>query len=117
LDAIKEVTQVVEVVDGTPSLVPANISALIKVGEGYVFAEVKSQVTSIFKRLLKGRDFNSPLWLSDVYGALESLPGLTYVNIVMSTPVNNVMDGHGNLVSLENQIVTEGTITILDAAA
>lgn len=108
LNARKEVTQVVEVVDGSLNLVPANITINAMVRSGYVPDELRSQIAATVRRLMKGRDFNQPLYLSDLYSAIEPLVGLHHVNISMTGPV--VIGG--NFMTGENQVAVLGALTI-----
>jgi hypothetical protein len=117
LDGIKEVTQTVEVIDGSAVLVPAEIEVKLKVGEGYVPAEVISVVEATILGLLKGRDFDEPLYLSALYDAVvESSGGVAYANveIVGPTLVPPVIDSDGNLVPAPNQIISYGSLTITE---
>lgn len=110
LNEIKEVTQVVEVVDGSLSLVSADISIKLALVEAYSPSEVASQVRQTVIALLKGRDFNQPLYLSDLYDAvMESSPGIDYANITISP--SNV---DGNLIAEANNVIVMGTLTITD---
>jgi hypothetical protein len=118
LDGIKEVTQVVEVVDGSSALVGAEISVKLSVLDGFVRAEIVSQIRSVISRLLKRRDFNSPLYLDSLYEACKQIPGIKYINIAITGPndlVPSVIDSEGNLVTGENQIINYGSLIIQDA--
>jgi hypothetical protein len=115
LDSIKEVTQIVDVIDGVSILIPANIAITMSVLDGFIFSEVESQVRSNVIRLLKGRDFNSPLYLSDVYGVIKSISGISYVNIAISSSFSTLIDSKGNLITEENQVVVLGTLSVVAA--
>jgi len=111
LDDIKDITQVVEVIDGSKILVPADISVKVKILESYVVSEVISQIRSVIIDILKGRDFNSPLYLSYIYDVVtESSPGIKYVNITITGP-SEYLSG-GNLIPLENQVIVLGDLDI-----
>lgn len=113
LDGIKEVTQVVEVVDGYPVLVLADISVKVKIIESYVPSEVKSQIESVIIGLLKGRDFNQPLYLSDLYDSItESSAGIDFVNVSITGPTEYLLDG--NLVPNSNQVIVLGSLVIMN---
>lgn len=113
LDGIKEVTQVVEVVDGYPVLVLADISVKVKIIESYVPSEVKSQIESVIIGLLKGRDFNQPLYLSDLYDSItESSVGIDFVNVSITGPTEYLLDG--NLVPNSNQVIVLGSLVIMN---
>ena len=115
LDSIKEVTQIVDVIDGVSILIPANIAITMSVLDGFIFSEVESQVRSNVIRLLKGRDFNSPLYLSDTYGVIKSISGISYVNIAISSSFSTLIDSKGNLITEENQVVVLGTLSVVAA--
>ncbi len=111
LDGIKEVTQVVEVVDGYPVLVLADISVKVKILESYVPSEVRAQIESVVIGLLKGRNFNQPLYLSDLYDAItESSAGIDFVNVSITGPTEYLSDG--NLVPDQNQVIILGNLII-----
>jgi hypothetical protein len=111
LDGIKEVTQVVEVVDGISVLILADISIQVKIVEAYVISEVKSQIESVVISILKGRDFNQPLYLSDLYDSImESSSGINYVNISITGPTDYLVDG--NLIPDSNQVIVLGSLVI-----
>jgi hypothetical protein len=111
LDGIKEVTQVVEVVDGISVLILADISIKVKIIEAYVISEVKSQIESVVISLLKGREFNQPLYLSDLYDIVtESSAGINYVNISITGPTDYLVDG--NLIPDSNQVIVLGSLVI-----
>ena len=115
LNSIKEVTQQVEVVDGSSILVPAQIEMSLKVLEAYVAAEVKSKIEATVVGLLKGRSFNTPLYLSDLYRVVKAASnGIDYVNIEITGPtlVPSVIDSKGNLVPAANQVIVLGSLTI-----
>ena len=117
LDRIKEVTQTIEVIDGSAVLVPAEIEVSLRVGEGYVPAEVIAVVEATILGLLKGRDFDQPLYLSQIYDAVvESSAGVAYANVEIVGPIliPPVIDGEGNLVPAPNQIISYGSLTITE---
>lgn len=115
LNEIKEVTQVVEVVDGSSAIVRANIAVRVEILDGFVPAEVVSQIRSIIVGMLKRRDFNSPLYLDALYAVKDMVTGIDYINITItdSTPENYV-DLKGNLVPPSNKVIAYGSLTITD---
>jgi hypothetical protein len=115
LDGIKEVTQQVDVVDGSSVLVLAEIAVYLKVLRTHVTAQVKAKVLSTILKLLKGRSFDQPLYLDTIYEELKAATnGIDYVNISIEGPVTvpPVIDSMGNLVPAENQIIVSGNVTI-----
>jgi hypothetical protein len=112
LDGVKEVTQQVEVIDGSPILVPAQIAIQALVGSAYIYDEEIAKVRSAVIELLKARDFNTPLYLSQLYDtAKKASIGFSHVNIQIAGPVE-FLDAGGNLVPPENRIITLGSLTI-----
>ena len=111
LDGVKEVTQQVSVISGADSLLNAVIVVKVKINTIYVVAEVKANIESGIDSILKDRDFNSSLYLSDLYDIVEPIAGVEYVNISISSPVEN-LDADGNLIAGELEIVTKGSVTI-----
>lgn len=106
LDGIKEVTQQVEVIDGSPVLVPAQIRIQALIGPAYIYAEEIAKVRAAVIELLKDRDFNTPLYLSQLYDvAKKASVGFVHVNITIQGPVEFI-DAGGNLVPPENRIIT-----------
>ena len=118
LDGIKEVTQQVEVTDGGVALVGAELEMVLDVNkDAFVEAEIVSDIVATIVGLLKGRDFNQPLYLSDLYEIVKDVsPGITWVsiNIVGPTLTPTVIDTDGNLVTAENQIIAFGSLMISD---
>ncbi len=116
LNGIKEVTQVVEVVDGSSILVPAAIAVRVAILDAYIPAEVKSQIQSIIVGMLKGRDFNQPLYLDALYEAVKSVAGIDYVNISITGPSTAppIIDSEGNLVPASNQVIVYGSLVIMN---
>lgn len=116
LDDCKEVTQVVQVIDGSGSLVPVTVDVGVKVLSGFVPDEVLSQVDTVVTGLLTGRDFNSPLTIHDIHTSItENVDGIDkYVNIVMSAVPASYIDSNGNCVPPEQKIITKGSVTVTE---
>lgn len=114
LNGIKEVTQVVEVVDGSSILVPAEIVVRVAIVDTYIPAEVTSQIQSIIVGMLKGRDFNHPLYLDSLYEAVKTVAGIDYVNMSITGPITvpPIIDSEGNLVPASNQVIVYGSLDI-----
>jgi hypothetical protein len=111
LDEVKDVTHQVSVISGADSLIGAHIQVTVKFSSAFVESELKSNIESGIDGLLKGRDFNESLYLSDLYDALEPIAGLEYVNIEITQPADH-LDLKGNLIMGELEIVTKGSVTI-----
>lgn len=118
LTQIKEVTQDVEVIDGSSALVPAGIAIILEVNkDAYIEAEVVSDVVATVVGMLKGRDFNQPLYLSDLYeDTKDTSAGIVRVNIEITGPIlaPTVIDSDGNLVPAPNQVIVYGSLAITD---
>ena len=105
LDGVKEVTQQVDVVDGSSALCQASLSVDLLTGPAYVYEEEEAKVQQAFITLLKGRDFDQPLYLSDLYKAAGAAStGIVYINIRITGPVAD-RDADGNLVPDPNRII------------
>lgn len=111
LNSAKEVTQDVEVIDGSFNLVPAQISVQVKVMTEFVPSEVTSQISATIAGILRGRNFNEPLYLDWLYKNVKTIPGIEYVNIEITGPVAE-LDSQGNLVPAPTKIITFGTLNI-----
>lgn len=118
LNSIKEVTQNVEVIDGSVSLVPVDIEMIIAVNkDAYVEAEVVSDIVATVIGMLKGRDFNSPLYLSSLYeNTMDVSEGIKRANIEITGPIvsPSVFDTEGNVVPGTNKIIKFGSLIIRD---
>lgn len=118
LNGIKEVTQVVEVVDGSSILIPVDISVRVKILKSYVPSEVISQIRAVITAALKGRDFDSPLYLSEpdtgegLYDLMSDIAGIDYVNISIDGPSEYLLDG--NLITRPNQVIIYGSLDVQD---
>ena len=105
LDGIKEVTQQVEVVDGTPALVQATIDLELCIGEAYIYSEEEAKVRAAIIALLKGRSFDQPLYESDLNRVIEAASvGIEYYNVRITGPAP-YPDSDGNMVPPENKII------------
>jgi hypothetical protein len=113
LNEVKEVTHLVKVVSGVSALKPADITLRIRYDERYVVAEVRAEINSGIDALLRRRDFGKSLYVSDLYSIIELIDGVSYVNITITNPANRI-DLNGNLVVGELEVVTKGTITIVE---
>ena len=117
LDGIKEVTQHVNVVSGADALLKAAISITGKISSSFQKSEVIAAVESKVDDLLKGRAFNDPLYLSapdslsGLYDVLNTIDGIVHVNVDITSPSNR-LDSKGNLIPLELEVVTKGSVTV-----
>jgi uncharacterized phage protein gp47/JayE len=111
LDEVKEVTHQVRVVSGASALVPAQVRLRVEYDPSYVKAEVKAEITAGIDALLRRRDFRKSLYVSDLYSVIELIDGINHVNIDITQPANR-LDGDGNLIVGELEVVTKGSVTI-----
>lgn len=118
LTTIKEVTQHVEVIDGSSILVSAEISIVLEVNkDAYVESEVVSDVVATVVGMLKGRDFNDPLYLSELYeNVMATSGGIIRANVLIDGPTLTppVIDNDGNLVPPSNRVIRYGSLLITD---
>ncbi len=118
-DGIKEVTQHVNVVSGATSLLAADLTIRYKVSNTLQSQQVATAIDSETDNLLKGRAFADPLYLSapdkksGIYDRLNRIDGLLYIAVTITGPANR-LDVDGNLIPLELEIVTKGTITKIE---
>jgi hypothetical protein len=98
--------------------VPAEIEMILEVNtDAYVEAEVVSHVVATIVGMLKGRDFDQPLYLSDLYeNTMDTSNGIIRCNVDITGPtlVPAVIDSEGNLVPAENQVIVYGSLLIED---
>lgn len=120
LDARKAVTQNVAVVSGEASLVYSVLTLQVSVRQGYSESVVRVAVLSAIDGLLKNRAFGVSLYRSDIVETVLSVDGTYYVNPTIDgfyTSTNtalqtNKLDGYGNLIVDENEVVTKGTVAV-----
>lgn len=113
LNEVKEVTHLVRVVSGDSALKPADIELRIRYDERYVVPEVRAEINSGIDALLRRRDFGKSLYISDLHSVLEVIDGIAYVNIKIVNPADR-LDLNGNLVVGELEVITKGTVTIIE---
>lgn len=108
LDTKKEVTQLVEVIDGSIGLLPTDISVSVKVDPAYVGDEVTSAIDATVRGLMRGRDYAAPLYISDVYRYVRSCSdGITYAFVLLN-------GSSANIVPDPTQILVLGTLSIVE---
>lgn len=116
LDKIKEITHQVFVSSGGDAVLGADIDISVEYDPTFVKAEVLSNLEAGVDAILKGRRFNVPLYLSDVYSIVEGVAGVRRANIIITGPAGRV-DSKGNLVPLELEIVSKGTVVVTEVAS
>lgn len=112
LDGICEVTQMPQVVSGDSALLYADITVSYKLLQTAVPSIVASGIQLTLDNMLKNMDFSQRLNLSDMFNSIrEQVSGIDYLNIEITDPVSKI-DPNGNLVPLDTEIVTKGTVTL-----
>ena len=116
LDGIKEVTQLVQVVDGSAMLVPVNVVIDVSVLPSYVAADVIADIEQAALEVLRGRDFNQPLYLHRMHDVVTlASKGIAYANVAMTAPTHpTFVDSEGNVVTGASYVITRGTLTITE---
>ncbi len=109
LDTKKEVTQYVEVIDGSTGLVPVDILVSVKVNTAYTGSEVRSAIDATVRGIMRGRDYAEPLYLSDLYRYVRACSdGVEYATVQIVGSVG------GNIVPAPTEILVMGTLTITE---
>lgn len=111
LETRKEVTQTVEVVDGSYYLVPAEITITLGVVRGYIGEEVVAVVDRNIRAILKKRAFGLNLYLSEIHDECNKVDGVDYSNVEITGPTTH-LGPEGNLLVNERETITLGTLNI-----
>jgi hypothetical protein len=111
LEDRKEVTQTVNVVDGSYYLVPAQIQVTLGVERGYIGEELVAVVDRNIRAILKKRSFGLNLYRSEIHDQCDSTDGVDFSNIRITGPSDH-LDSNGNLIVNERETITLGTLTI-----
>lgn len=117
LDARKEVTQTVKVTSGAYFLVPAVLTVRLVVQQGFSVRVVQAAVAAVIDAQLRDRSFGSDLYLDALYTAIRALDGINFVNVTINGHLDGALltaaklDGSGNLIVDEDEVVTKGTVT------
>lgn len=112
LEARKETTATIEVLDGSSQLVAADMTVDIRVLVNANASEVVSSVKAKIDDLLRGRKFGVSLRISDVYSAVVSVSGVDFAHVEITGDLVYV-DGNGDLVIDGTKVVTKGVITLV----
>jgi len=111
LDGRKEVTQTVNVVDGSFYLVPADITITLGVLRGYIGEEIVAIVDRNIRAILKKREFGLNLYKSEIHDQCDGIDGVDYSNVEITGPTTH-LDSKGNLVIDDKETITLGTLAI-----
>lgn len=121
LEDRKDVTHALSVVDGTAHVLNADLVIDIKVGNNAVEDDVVQAVSDALIKsdstpygLLVDREFNLPLYIWDIDGAIKAAVTtgqIVYANITIAGPTD-FLDDKGNLVPPIGYVIQAGTLTI-----
>jgi hypothetical protein len=114
IDGIKEVTQLVQVTDGSAMLVPVDVAVAVKVLPSYVAAEVLADIEQALLEVLRGRDFNQPLYKQTVHDTIKAATkGMDYANVTLAAPGHEgFVDVDGNVMTPASYIIKRGTLAL-----
>lgn len=110
------------VVSGAYYLLMVNMTIQLKITDQYVFTEVAGRVQAAIDIMFKGRAYAQGLLRSEYYKKVQDNVGIDYFNVNIdgsswADPANTeavpVVDSAGNLFVGENQVITRGTINIV----
>jgi len=116
LEGIKEVTQLVQVVDGSGMLVPVDVTVAVKVLPSYVAADVLADIEQALLEVLRGRDFNQPLYKQFAHDTLKAATkGMEYANVTLTAPGHEAfVDADGNVVPPASYIIKRGVLALTE---
>lgn len=111
LDARKDVTHTISVTSGVNFLVAAVITVRLGVYRGFSIEVVRTAVESAIDGILRGRGFNESLYVLDVERAIDLVDGVRFSNVTITGPVQK-LDADGNLIILNREVITKGSVTV-----
>lgn len=118
LDVRKEVTQIVKVTSGELFLIPAVISVRIGALPGFSQSVISATASSLLDGVLRNRKFGESLYVSDIVCLIKDIPGVSFDNITIEghldegNTVTDKIDASGNLIILDTEVITKGSISI-----
>ena len=116
LDARVESTVKVTVVDGSVNLLPVDLTVGLHTDVTITSAEqqevVKANVRSALETELLGRSYGTSVRISDLYRISDEVPGVDYVNIVITNQPTRV-DSFGNLPIEDYEVITLGVSPVV----
>ncbi len=113
-EGLKEVTQSVVVVSGGDALVEATVDVEVVVQSTFVKENVLAEVESQVLELLKDRTQGEVLSLQEVYDLKQEVEGVARMNVQLGPATR--LDAAGNLVPLDNEMITRGAVTVTEAS-
>ena len=112
LDARKDVTHTVSVTSGAAFLVSAVITIRVGVRRNLVSEQVvKTSVEAAVDGILRNRSFGACLYESDVEQVVLAVTGVAFANVSITGPAGR-LDSDGNLVPLDSEVITKGSVTV-----
>lgn len=119
LDTRKEKTQVVSVVSGTDALVRAVLKLRIGILPNFVQSVAEASTLSQVDALLKARQFDESLYVSNISDVIDLVPGVAFVDVNIEghlesdgTINTTYLDVNGNLVIPPGRVVTKGSVEL-----
>lgn len=121
----KAVTQTIQVVSGESALIYAVLTLQVAVQAGYSENVVRLAVETAIDGILKNRAFGSSLYRSEITETALAVAGVSYVNPTINgytTATNTALqtdklDGYGNLVITDSEVVSKDAVTVTTVAA
>ena len=110
LDERKIITVTHEVVGGSQYLIKLRLSIKIKVNSAYREATVSESVKISVESMLKGRDFGKNLYVSQVYEIVNSVTGVEYSYIsISSVDSADKINTNYDVIIKDYEIITKDT--------
>jgi len=116
LEDRKEPSVIFRVVDGSVFLVVPSIEIVFEPLAGEVPTEIKAAQEAAILTLMKGLDFGEALYLDDLYNQLRPIGRVISTNVTITsftaaTTSQALIDGEGNLVVEDREIVNEPVLS------
>lgn len=120
LNERKAVTQTIQVVSGEAALIYAVLTIQVAVSAGFAENVVRLAVETAIDGILKGRQFGASLYRSEITETCLAVAGVSHVNPTINgytvagsaTIQTDKLDGYGNLVIDESEVVTKNSVTV-----
>jgi hypothetical protein len=111
LEERKDVTHTVSVTSGVNFLVAAVITVRLGVLRGYSTEVVRTAAEAVIDGILRDRAFGDALYELDVERVVEAVDGVRFANVRITGPAGK-LDSDGNLIVLDSEVITKGTVTV-----
>lgn len=124
LEARKDVTHTIDVISGLGDVVEADVTITVRVSDNAVEDDVLATISDVIQKsdieplgILVEREFNKPLYLSELYGSIRDAfddpdDVIVYMNITIDGP-SEFLDDAGNLITPASSVIQVGTINIV----